>query len=1109
MSSTAQQHKQLAVELTGHAQGWVARCRSYLDSGSEIDLEALADTGLAGTALQQSSDVVAYGEDPLSAQLIARPWLMARALRTLTVALHDPAGQDLDTARADFVAAATACGLPIGVGVVTASSDPHPFLLLVERHLRSPLDTRGPSASVPVLFGGERLDDEGAVNTAGSAGKLRLRVLPDGPAGLYPDPATMLFFTGDDAFRQSLGQANVGCARPDRCYLWSLEDLADVPQPIPARGPSLGAAFGILLDDLAPKAVARRFRVRLLDPTAAVTATLGADKTLGAVAGYDKKITAAVEKKLRVVVSDDGYPHARQAPGADQAGLRHAGTLSEAVREVRRRRNPTIAITAITLLAVLALIASSLWWARQRTIDNLANTMADLATNLATSDPPLASQYALTALQLRTTPRTEEAARTVATANWDTLIEKQVSSNDIRGLALANGTVFVQDSGGVRMWSWPDLEPLGKLQSKVRPDSIVSCAAGLLYTLQNNNLVIYNVHRGEAPTLYRTLKLKYYHDGPIECVPDSGDAVILGRKLTVNYYSDSHNSVRSTDLSTQTAFQNYRKPLSWETSSGFSRRLRIDPPNDPFYEPASTRDYHVTIVGVPSQIFTVKFGFYESCEEAWAKCGDYVTAEWRYGSPSNVTVTALGFLPEANTDSAYSNVVIGTPNGIVETSGARLHPIDSRVNEISSRVAPGTGMEQYAMVRTDGGVHVFTQDGRELFKGATATGSGNVATAIEPGVLPRSGDPAWLVGHHNGHLQVLARTSPPGAKNVTYGSQGGGVLSVGRDGSVLQGNTPMSVATVRRSHVSDATVSIYDTPAGDSFYFNAFDADENFLAGAGESSQGGTVVVWEGTDSPPHVLVTPDTTPRPTDRPDILPGVILDAKNKTVTAYSGRTEKLYVWSLTTWTLIATQPAPQSAQQAAGVTGTRDGSRVAYQNGTAVSILDTTNGLREVARLSVLSTKGALSPDGATFAQPSDNGIRLTAVDSGTTRSFTNFELPPTNIAWDAEGKRLAAWSLQGSDAIVLDASTGARISTFVPTASGDLTAEAGFSGDQLLVQYAAHDNSSSYTPTAVLAYPASQAADYTAKLCNISRTPLSSDRWRALAGDLSQPRPPC
>lgn len=70
MSSVAQQQKQLAVDLTGHAQGWVARCRSYLDSGSEIDLEALADTGVAATALQQSRDVVAHGDDPLSAQLV-------------------------------------------------------------------------------------------------------------------------------------------------------------------------------------------------------------------------------------------------------------------------------------------------------------------------------------------------------------------------------------------------------------------------------------------------------------------------------------------------------------------------------------------------------------------------------------------------------------------------------------------------------------------------------------------------------------------------------------------------------------------------------------------------------------------------------------------------------------------------------------------------------------------------------------------------------------------------------------------------------------------------------------------------------------------------------
>lgn len=84
----------------------------------------------------------------------------------------------------------------------------------------------------------------------GSSGKLTLQVQPGAPAGLYPDPERMAFFTADDKFAEALGEAwtTSPLAIRGKCVLW---DIADREIPIDQiKGNSLAAAFGVGLIEL-------------------------------------------------------------------------------------------------------------------------------------------------------------------------------------------------------------------------------------------------------------------------------------------------------------------------------------------------------------------------------------------------------------------------------------------------------------------------------------------------------------------------------------------------------------------------------------------------------------------------------------------------------------------------------------------------------------------------------------------------------------------------------------------------------------------------------------------------------------------------------------------
>ncbi|MEU3934238.1 S16 family serine protease [Streptomyces sp. NPDC029044] len=213
--------------------------------------------------------------------------------------------------------------------------------------LHEPAGT-GRTTMAPVLF---RVEDTASPLSA----TLALRIVPGGPAGLFPDPEIMYAArAADEDFKRALTAAWqwVHRERTARsCVVWSVTQNADAELRL--RGASMGAPLAIALDRLLARGATGAVR-RLLTSQRngyAITGEIDRAGSMRRVGGLAAKLTAARAEGWHVIAPEDNR---RELLSQTPAGVtvHHVAHLTEARRQVNAVKKAVIALSTIFTLLI-------------------------------------------------------------------------------------------------------------------------------------------------------------------------------------------------------------------------------------------------------------------------------------------------------------------------------------------------------------------------------------------------------------------------------------------------------------------------------------------------------------------------------------------------------------------------------------------------------------------------------------------------------------------------------------------------------------------------------------------------------------------------------------
>ena len=494
----------ILLDLVGANQGWLKRCRAAASGNPTAIAELTDESSPAARALQAGDTRTAPAPtgDPL-APLVSYDWQVAATIRSLTLAL---AGQ-LDAREAvDAVfrlahQAHLASGDEMGPtpGLADENPDPadlggafapvmqeirrrrhdqaRPFVELLALDLTGNFPTTVDTITVPVVFAGDTRDAFGLGATGvGATGKLVLELLSSGPPGLHPNPGDMCFLRADGGFSASIRQA-WACAPPRlkaACVTWTLRLGTDAAQPVTSiSGGSLAAAVAVALNELTThKRIRRSLQPRNLDPRCAITAAV-ADQAgaLTGVTGLDRKVAAAADARLRLIVADQDLGTAQQTLHGKEVQIRGAATVHDATKLARGHLNRRFRYTVATI-AVFALIfgvgATAMGVTNQRHAAQQAaaqrviesEQLADRSADLLRTNPQFAALTALAAYQTNPTPQTTTAMATAISYNPNNA--QVIAIPKSHSAAIGPTAAWLSTDDGIVAYSLTTLRPLNE-----------------------------------------------------------------------------------------------------------------------------------------------------------------------------------------------------------------------------------------------------------------------------------------------------------------------------------------------------------------------------------------------------------------------------------------------------------------------------------------------------------------------------------------------------------------------------------------------------------------------------------------------------------------------
>ncbi len=496
------------LDLVGANQGWLKRCRAAASGNPTAIAELTDDSSPVARALQagDSRNAPPPTGDPLAAPLVSYDWQVAAAIRSLTLALAgqldareavDPVfrlahqanlASDAEIPRAPGPTASTdEDGDPTGIGdaitrvMQEIRSGRHerarPFVELLALDLTGNFPSAVDTITVPVVFAGDTRDAFGLGATrVGATGKLILELLASGPPGLHPSPGNMCFLRADSGFAASIRQA-WACA-PTRlktaCITWTLRLGTDAAQPVTSiSGGSLAAAVAVALNELTThKRIRRSLQPRNLDPRCAITAAV-VDQTgaLTGVTGLDRKVAAAADVGLRLIVADQDLDTAQQTLHGKEVQIRGATTVHDATKLARGHLNRRFRYTVASIL-VFALIfgvgATAMGVTNQRHAAQQAaaqrviesEQLVDRAADLLRTNPQLAAGTALAAYQTNATPQTTTAMATAISYNPNNA--QVIAIPKSHSAAISSTAAWLSTDDGIVAYSLTTMRPLNE-----------------------------------------------------------------------------------------------------------------------------------------------------------------------------------------------------------------------------------------------------------------------------------------------------------------------------------------------------------------------------------------------------------------------------------------------------------------------------------------------------------------------------------------------------------------------------------------------------------------------------------------------------------------------
>ncbi|MGI5191215.1 WD40 repeat domain-containing protein [Promicromonospora sp. CA-289599] len=1045
----------LFSELVGSRQLWLSLCREVASGDEDATKRLNSLDSREARALSSQGRASSTSGDPLEVPVSSFDRAVGEVIRDLAFSLRglqlepepvkralvhfESAGLVSAGSRAPRAPAKSHGHVVADAAVELVMSSDSPargFVELLIAELMSARARAVADVSVPVLFGGEgqEIDDDGR-SAPGASGHLTLERLAVGPAGLHPDPSVMGFLETDAAMHEAIRNAwaTSRLVGSDTCVVWSLRRNSDTHDPVTSvGGGSLGGAFAVALDELATRTgLVRSLMNRyLLDPQAAISASIDESGRLHTVLGLPNKIEAAERSTLNVVVASECVKEAQRAVRTGMnVRVQHAANVPEAVRVTRTHANPrfrwavgTATVLALTLGSAVFGIIDAQGTAR---VESFAARLASQAVTLANSDPRRAALFALASHELHPNDDSQQAMAVVAQNNLNVTGSVKATDGNIADVAVNESTLLVSDdSMSVKVLSFPDLARIGEIKTENPDVQLAAWGSTEFALLDGDQLKLYASDQRGLPVLVETVDVPFGGDdslgapevfGPF--VDRLGGTLVIAEDLRGIYWSAVTREAIEFNLKDDAWLAaNSSELVRVTAASGFGPSLEAGVSGDrpsPTNESTGEAFLLATNLGQLIELHLTQ----SSPDDPWREDPVSVWLDQRLLQEDRGTrITALGWFND--------ELLIGTDAGIsardLNTDRETAFPFGG-LNEAVGAIATHTGtFSQVAAAQTASGVTLLSPTDSTSLNNTTQLAAGRDPVLA----VTAADDQTWVAGRAGGVVAVIDAGSHTTDLSGDYSAK-----VIAQDGTLLLSQGDQQRATGLANYDTAAQEWIergYDLGEALSElpFLNSVAGDGTFaVAGGHVRGSGGIVIAWERPEAEPHILefAVPDASVPSTD---IVSKVAYDAEAGVIAAFNVLDGAVALWSTTTWKRVGYVELRQgetTGGSSSKMSVSADGSRLAVTVDKKISVIETATG-------KVLSSfqgdRAEISPDGTRLALWGAEGADVTFVnDKGVKVARVELPVSPHVVAWSRDGSRFAVADWDRSQIAFVNTST--------------------------------------------------------------------------------------
>lgn len=1136
------------IELTGASQEWTRLCRESLATG----VDAVAALLVAGTRADRALELdprhplVDRTSNPLAPRF-SPGQTAARAIASLTATLAGASevqgSFDLPgvlTAFGDLGLASVGSQLIAADSPLVAGEDILPttvhklmgygdhaargYAILLALELAGQRPATGRTAEIPVLFA-----VPGAEN--GSSGRLELTVLADGPSGLHPDPAVMAFLQSDSDVLKSVETAwkTAALAKTAACVVWSV-----TRDGIPCNsinGESMGAAFAVLLDDLAPRGrISRRLRRKTIDSSCAVTAGLNG-RTLTEVGGYSQKLQIANDRRLRVIVAVDGLDIAnRSKPEGFGTGYVHpalsgAATINEAITLTRTRTNPKFWIAAVAAISVVVITAVVVVVAEGRISDQrmsaTAATLSARAGELANSDSRLSALLALGSDRLDSTPSTRAAMQAVVQNNDAVVSSAAVAEGPVVNVTASSETALSADSSSaVRVWSLPALDSVGSFDIDERVEGMDAGPNDAFALFDGpGTLALYQGGAGLVPVEVKSFETNFTGGrtnfyGPF--YGDSGQVAALDDDAKGIFWAPGMPDELRFDLGRDPA-------LDGATITGVGEWGQLDPIDHTAAEATLSSRGGLLVLTSDNRVLRTRLDAVESDPVAAAPDNvlrgiDLNTLSMRFEE-----VVPADTLPAQALSISYGSagtLLIGTENGVVQWNTDERRIVAFPYGGLAERISiiDNLGSVDGAVVVTRSGLRLVDNTGTKEFNNVGSTQDVGVVTSFSS-TYSSTFSNFVVTGRQDGRMTVsdpantrltLPARSP--SISASFDSDTADLLTTYAYGG-WKTDRPGWIESIRRSSVPPPADGIdrsdqYVLPNDNGYPFvHRTVAGGGIVVGIG-ADRGGGGRIWVYDAESHELLRTLTFEAERGSSEDIILNAHLDTDGHRLTVWNASRGEIGVFSTETWELVHTIEigAVTSFDAVAGsvMSVSSDGSRAVL---TAVPDVEPAGIYRVdlaagevVDRVDLGEVNSAtISPDGSKILATNETSVRVFDWDGRPVTDFVDLRAAITGQSWSNDAETIAVGTVGGVQ--LLDAANAQPRGPVWDAPAYDEPSSLTWSPDDAYLAITTRTSAEGVNLPGKVHTLITDEIDWTDALCAIAGSDLTQEEWEREAGD--------